>query len=177
MLEIVIPATEYYDEKTNLFVRKEAVKLQLEHSLSSISEWEQKYHKPFFRDTATTRSETISYIKCMTLNSVPDDVYLNLSQSEIQKVQKYIDDSATATVIKQVGGRKNTGQFITAELVYWMMTVYNIPFECDKWHFNKLLTLIRVCDEKSKPQKKMSTKDIHKQNQALNAARRKKAHL
>ena len=64
-------------------------------------------------------------------------------------------------------------EIITSEIVYYWMVMYNIPFECEKWHINRLLTLIRVCTVKMNTEK-MSKKDLYAQNRALNMARRKR---
>ena len=54
-----------------------------------------------------------------------------------------------------------------------LLAAAQIPFSCEKWHLNRLMTLIRVCSEKNTPSKKMNRRDILSQNKALNAARRK----
>ena len=173
MLTITIPATEEFDEIKGVFVYSKEQTLQLEHSLISISKWESKWCKPFLAKQDKTAEEIIDYVKCMTLNkSVSDDVYRCLTQDNISAINEYIGAPMTATYFSnQDKGKKNNEQ-ITSELIYYWMIALQIPFECQKWHINRLLTLIRVCNVKNAPPKKMSKREIISRNAALNAARR-----
>ena len=181
MLEIIVPAGERYDEEKNEFVTiDKPITLQLEHSLISISKWEELWGTPYFSDEEKTDEQIISYLKCMTINrNISASVYDCLSKDNIEAINSYIKAKHTATwfssdekksFIKK-GGRR--GDIITSEIIYYWMIALQIPFECEKWHINKLITLIRVCQEKNEPANKMSKADILKRNAALNAARRK----
>ena len=174
MLEITIPAIEFWDEEKQEFINKKEQTLQLEHSLVSLSKWESKWCKSFLYTKEKTFEETIDYIKCMTITqNVSDDVYTRLTNKNIEDINNYIAAPMTATVFydnKNQGGKNET---VTAELIYYWMISLNIPFECQKWHLNKLLTLIRVCNVKNTPPKKMSKRELMSRNASLNAARRK----
>ena len=174
MLQIKIPAAEAWDENTEEFVTvNEEQVLQLEHSLVSISKWESKWHKPFLGKTEKTTEETLDYIRCMTITqNVKPDIYERLTLSIINQINDYISDSMTATTFsdRQIGTSRET---ITSELVYYWMVSLNIPMECQKWHINRLLTLIRVCNIKNTPPKKMNKREIASRYASLNAARRK----
>lgn len=174
MLTITIPATEEYNEITGEFVYTKEHILQLEHSLISISKWESKWCKPFLVKQDKTSEEVIDYIKCMTLNKgISDDVYGCLTQANINEINEYIGAPMTATTFTEDRNGKQNREIITSELVYYWMISLQIPFECQKWHINRLLTLIRVCNVKNAPPKKMSKRDVMSRNAALNAARRK----
>lgn len=174
MLEIYIPPTELWDESKLEFIILKGQTLKLEHSLVSLSKWESKWHKPFLTKQAKTTEETIDYIKCMTLTqNVDPAIYNSITNDIFMEVNRYIENPMTATTFyndHSKGGGKET---ITAELIYYWMIALNIPFECQKWHLNRLLTLIRVCNIKNQPPKKMSKRDMLSRNAALNAARRK----
>ena len=174
MPEITIPATELWDEEKQEFINKKEQTLQLEHSLVSLSKWESKWCKSFLYTKEKTFEETIDYIKCMTITqNVSDDVYTRLTNKNIEDINNYIAAPMTATVFydnKNQGGKNET---VTAELIYYWMISLNIPFECQKWHLNKLITLIRVCNVKNTPPKKMSKRELMSRNASLNAARRK----
>lgn len=173
MLKITIPSIEQYDEVNNEFIISKEQILQLEHSLVSLSKWESKWHKPFLSKEEKTVEETIDYIKCMTITqNVDDKVYDNLTNDNIREVRDYIQEPMTATTFHSNSNRPNR-ETITAELIYYYMIALNIPFECQKWHLNKLMTLINVCSIKNEPSKKMSKKEIQSRNKALNDARRK----
>lgn len=176
MLTIVVPEGEMFNEKTQEFVYIKGQTLVLEHSLVSLSKWESKWKKPFLNSSDKTPEETIDYIRCMTITKNVDPlIYMNLTQDILNRVNKYIDDTMTATTFndrneKRGGGREQ----ITSELIYYWMVNFNIPFECEKWHLNRLLTLIKVCSVKSQANtKKMSKREILQQNNELNALRRK----
>lgn len=174
MLVLWIPETELYDEIHNEFTFVKKQKIVLEHSLVSLSKWESKWHKPFLSKDTKTTEETIDYIRCMTVNSVDPNVYKCISSSMIDQINHYIGDSMTATTINQQN--RPSREIITAEIIYYWMVALNIPFECQKWHLNRLLTLINVCNIKNKPAKKMSSREILSRNASLNAARRKALH-
>ena len=175
MLTIVIPASEKFNEATNEFIYTKEQKLQLEHSLVSLSKWESRWHKPFLtsKKTAKTQDEIIDYIRCMTITqNVDPNVYYNLSQANADKIQKYIDDPMTATTFNELQKARPSTEVITSELIYYWMIAYNVPVEFEKWHLNRLLTLIKVCSIKNTPPKKMSRREIMNRNKALNASRR-----
>lgn len=175
MLQITIPATEQFNEETNEFVTTKAQTLQLEHSLISLSKWESKWCKSFIDSKDKTTEETLDYVRCMTLTSnVKPEVYQCLTQQNIADINAYIDAPMTATVFNNMGDKGGQKDVITSELIYYWMIANNIPFECEKWHLNRLITLIRVCNIKNAPPKKMSKRDIMSRNAALNAARRQK---
>lgn len=177
MLEIEILEHDLFNEATYEFIKVPACKLKLEHSLISISKWESKWHKSFTSSLKTaTKEEIIDYIKCMTLNSVPNDnVYKGLTDASFKQIIDYINDPMTATTVNDQS-KRGGGTYITSELVYYWMTAFHIPFECEKWHFNRLMTLIRVCSAKNQPPKKMSRGAIMNRNKALNDARRAQLH-
>lgn len=175
MLSITIPATEQFDELRGEFVNTKEQTLQLEHSLVSLSKWESKWHKSFINTKEKTNEETIDYIKCMTLNkNVPDEVYTCLTQRNVDEINRYIEDPMTATTFSEDKNGPKSREIITSELIYYWMISLNIPVvECQKWHINRLLTLIRVCNIKNQPPKKMGRKELMSRNAALNAARKK----
>lgn len=175
MLTIIVPAVEMFNEETNEFlISKKEQTLQLEHSLVSLSKWESKWCKAFLSKEEKTFEETLDYVKCMTITqNVDPEVYNRLTRSNIDEIYKYIESPMTATTFynnQQKGIAKET---VTSELIYYWMISLNIPMECQKWHLNRLLTLIRVCNVKNAPPKKMSRREIMSRNAALNAARRK----
>lgn len=178
MLEITIPEKEYFDEKNSMFFTVPAAKIQLEHSLLSISKWEAKWHKSYFLKEKKTAEEIMDYIRCMTITqNVNPAVYNNLTASNFQKILEYIEDPMTATTFNDppgAGKKKQNHVYTSEEIYYWMLT-YNIPFECQKWHIHRLLTLIRVCNIKSQDEKKMSKSEraaAMARRRELNASRR-----
>lgn len=173
MLQITVPAVEMYDDSINEFVYTKEQTLQLEHSLVSLSKWESKWCKSFIASKDKTNEEVIDYVRCMTLNkNVDPDVYQHLTTSNINQIEKYIAAPMTATYFSEDKKAKHSREVVTSELIYYWMIALNIPFECQKWHLNRLLTLIRVCNVKNQPPKKMSKREIMSRNAALNAARR-----
>lgn len=174
MLRITIPGQEFWDEGKEEFVNTKGTTLQLEHSLVSLSKWESKWHKPFLGKGDKTAEETVDYIRCMTLTqNVDPSVYDFITNEIIERVSSYIDDSMTATWFSKEEKKQAGREVVTAEIIYYWMIALNIPFECQKWHLNRLLTLIQVCNVKNAPPEKLSQKEIAKRNAAINAARRK----
>lgn len=172
MLEITIPQQEFFNNETQMFVYTPEQTIRLEHSLVSISKWESKYHKSFLNSSDKTNAELIDYIRCMCITqNVDDDLFNNLSEENLRDVTAYINDPMTATTINN-RHQTRSREIVTSELIYYWMISLNIPFECQKWHINRLLTLISVCSEKNNPKKKMGTNAILNENAALNAKRR-----
>lgn len=165
---------ERWDEKNGEFIPPITTALQLEHSLLSLSKWESKWCKPFFSKEEKTFEQTLDYIKCMTLNkNIQPEVYGKLSRENIDEINQYIEAPMTATWFPKDSSGKNNRRVITNELIYYWMIALNIPFECQKWHINRLLTLIRVCNIENQPQKKMSKQEIASRNKALNEQRKR----
>lgn len=172
MLKIVIPGIELYDEEKEEFITTKPQTLHLEHSLVSLAKWESKWNKPFLTKDNKTYEETIDYIRCMTITqNASEDTYRLLTSENIQQINEYINLPMTATTFSN---QKKTPskEVVTAEIIYYWMISLNIPFECQKWHLNRLLTLINVCNIKNQPKKKMSKREILNRNKALNKARR-----
>lgn len=175
MLQITIPAVEQWDENEQEFITSKEQTLSLEHSLVSLSKWESKWCKPFLAKDDKTTEETIDYIRCMSMTqNVDPNIFKNITNENIDIVRKYIGSPMTASWFHDEKGGKSNSEQITSELVYYWMISLNIPFECQKWHLNRLLTLIQVCNIKNKPMKKRSKRDIMSRNTALNATRRKR---
>lgn len=178
MLILNIPETELYDERTERFIQVKPIALRLEHSLVSISKWESKWKKPFLsHKERKTLQESRDYVRCMTLNQNVDPlVYYALTSEHFAKINSYIEDKMTATWFNDRNHGAPSREVLTSELIYYQMVAYQIPFECQKWHLSRLLTLIRICNIKNSPGKKMSRSEILANNQKLNAARRKAMH-
>lgn len=182
MLVLKLEPEEFWDEVKQEFVYSDPVEVKLEHSLVSINKWESKWHVPFMgKEHQKTPEEMVDYVRYMILNKNIDDDTLRrivTSEKHMTSIKNYMDDSMTATKFskqQQAQARIHQGgEYITAELIYYWMVALQIPFECEKWHINKLLTLIQVCNLKNTPPKKMSKQEIYAQNRALNAARRAK---
>lgn len=174
MLQITIPEVELWDEKNQRFVYVKEQTLSLEHSLVSISKWESKWCKPFLSKEQKSVEEVLDYVRCMTLTqNVNPDVYKYLTKDNIKEINDYIEAPMSATVIYDQESNRPNREKITSELIYYWMIAMNIPFECQKWHLNRLLKVIQVCSIKNRPPKKMGRQQILSRNAALNEARRK----
>lgn len=177
-LTINVPARNAWDPNIEEFIDFKGAKLLLEHSLISISKWESKWHVNFIGNKEINDEKLRSYVQCMTINEKTVDplAYQFLTNGNMQDILAYIDDPMTATTFSGTKRQSGMGRKITSELVYFWMTAFNIPFECEKWHFNRLYTLIRIADIENSPKKRKSNNDIYKANDRLNAARRAAAH-
>lgn len=193
MFEITIPGEELWDARRAEFTSTKAVTLRLEYSLVSLSKWESKWHIPFFDDSMEKTPEQMQdFVRCMTVTQgVDPTVYARLTVENLNAIYRYMEDPMTATWFAGEGrpGEKNqngtekrrarrrppgTGKVLTSEVLYSRMFQAGVPIECERWHLNRLMTLIRVCQEEQAPPRKMSRKDALRQRRELNAARMKK---
>lgn len=174
MLRITIPSQKAWDSIKEEFIETKEYKLQLEHSLVSISKWESKWHKPFLSTEEKSIEEVIDYIRCMTLTqNIDPKAYMFLTAENIEQINEYIEDPMSATTFSD-GNRQLSKEIITSEIIYYWMITFNIPLECQKWHISRLMTLIKVCSIKNSPQKRMSANEILNRNRELNEYRKKK---
>lgn len=173
MLLVNVPAVELFDEETNQFVTFNAESLLLEHSLVSISKWESFTEKPFLGKAPKTNEETIDYIRMMNLSPVNDpEVYSHLTSANLKEISDYIVANMTATWFTDTKSGSG-GEIITAEIIYYWMIALQVPMECQHWHLNRLLTVIKVLNEKNGPAKKMTPRDAAAQQRRLNEERLK----
>lgn len=173
MLTIVIPGTEMFDETTSEFVTVDDITLDLEHSLVSLSKWESKHEKPFLGREEKSTEEVHEYVKAMTLTpNIPPEAFGKLSDKNFEEINAYIDAKMTATWFNDPPGAPPSRDVITAELIYYWLIVFQIPFECQHWHLNRLFTLIRVCNLKQAKPKKMGRAEAAARNRELNARRK-----
>jgi hypothetical protein len=172
VLTISVPFAEEFNDETQKFEVTESFDLELEHSLASVSKWEQCFEKPFLGSDDKTPEETLAYVSMMILTpKVPADILARLSKENFEDINNYINAKMTATWFREDKNQRPSREIITAEIIYHWMIHYNVWLEAEHWHLNKLLTLIRVCNQKNAPQKKMSKREQIAQRQKLNAER------
>lgn len=173
MLTILVKGNEFFNEETEEFESYGDVVLNLEHSLVSLSKWESKFEKPFLEPGQKTPYEILEYVRCMILTAdFPEDVLNRLSSGNIEQINSYIESKQSATTFGEMPSKKVKGETITSELIYYWMVAFNIPFECETWHLNRLFSLVRICNLKNSKPKKMSKHEIATRNRELNAKRR-----
>jgi len=174
MLKLEIPIKEWFDDSTSRFVVGEAITLEFEHSLASLSKWESFFEKPFLGSDEKTREETLWYVQnAMLLTpNVSQDVLSRFSKENFDTINEYINAKQTATWFRETEHKRPSREIVTAEVIYHWMVSYKIWLECEHWHLNRLLTLIKVCNEKAAPPKKMNRREQIAERQKLNAQRK-----
>ena len=173
MLVIVVDGEEFFDEHTSEFTSVPNVTLEMEHSLVSLSKWESKFKKPFLGPSEKTLEETMGYIEAMVVSNNCDASVLNrMNSSHFDQINNYIASTESATTFNTMPKTKGSTEIITSELVYYWLIAFNIPFECENWHLNRLFSLIQICNIKNSNPKKMSRNEIATRNRALNEQRK-----
>ena len=173
MLKITVPSVEMFDDRTAEFIVEPEVQLELEHSLVSLSKWEEKFEKPFLENKDPTTEETVYYVQCMILNpEIAQEVILRLTSEHYKEINEYMNRKMTASWITETEPKTRNHEIITAELIYYWMTVFNMPLECEQWHLNKLFTFIQIANVKQSKPKKMSRSEIAQRNRQLNEQRK-----
>ena len=178
MLKLTIPGIENWDRENQEFVYTDAVELELEHSLVSLSKWEEEFEKPFLSSEQKTTEETLAYFRHMTLTpDVPPEVYNRLTSAHVEQINTYLGAKMTATWFNEHGSKKGPvrKEVVTSEIIYNWMLDMQIPLDRENWHLNKLITLIKVRNEKNAPNdksKQMSTREIAQRNRELNERRK-----
>lgn len=173
-----MPEIELFNNDTLEFTYVKGMTIVLEHSLVSISKWESSWEKPFISNDPMTSEEVLDYVKCMTITqNVPDVLYTALTGKQFDEIEEYINKPMTATTFyKEEGsperGRAKRTRVITNEVIYHNMIQYGIPMECQKWHLNRLLTLMEVARIAREPAKKLSRGEIAERNRRMNRMRR-----
>lgn len=175
MLTLIIKGDEYFDETSSKFITVGDVELVLEHSLIALSKWESIVKKPFLSKESKPPDEIRLYIEAMIISpNFPPDIASRLSQEHMDAVNAYIDSSESATTFGSMPETRGRGETVTSELIYYWMVAFNIPFECQTWHLNRLFSLIRICNLKNTKPKRMSRQQLAERNRALNEQRRAK---
>lgn len=173
MLQLLIVTDEGFDEAKGEFVASETVELELEHSLVSVSKWESKWELPFLQGPDKTSEQVLDYVRMMCFREIPSDkLFEKFTRGNFDTINTYINARMSATWFSDKGEQPNR-EIITAELIYYWMVSHGIPFECQNWHLNRLLTLIRVCNAKNAPKKKMNHAEAAEQRRILNDQRRR----
>jgi len=173
MLTLNVKGGESFNEETQEFDSRQDFVLELEHSLVSLSKWESKFNKAFLDNKPKSNVEILQYIDSMILNPIyPEDIVSWLGSDNLTKIKEYIESPASATTFGQMPERGGRGEVITSELIYYWLVAFNIPFEVERWHLNRLFALVRICNIKNQKPTKTSKSDIARRNRELNAQRR-----
>lgn len=160
-----------------LSIEVKGTKLEFEHSLVSLSKWEEIHEKPFFawnKDDTKTTEEMLSYFEQMLVSPADrTDLVSQLKPEDYLTLVEYINASRTATVVREVQQKPGPKENVTSELIYYWMIAFQIPFEAKTWHLNRLMTLVRVCGVKNSKPEKQSPAAAAARYRELNAQRRK----
>ena len=173
MLTIFVSDRELYDETTEEFVLQPSFVLRLEHSLVSLSKWESKFEKAFLGKEAKTNEELRGYIECMIQDGPTDQESLSrLTSRHFDEIRDYIESAQTATKFGELPKKTTKAETVTAELIYFWLVTFNIPFEVETWHLNRLFALVRICNMKNQKPTRKSKAEMTRQYREMNARRR-----
>ena len=180
MLKLKLPSLDIWDQETEEFSSVPEIDLEFEHSLYTISIWESRFKKPYLNEKNKTPEETMAYfyIMCQNPPMSEEDFVKRLDTKTVKKLSEYMADAMTATVITENRPQKPGKEVITNEIIYYWMVSLQIPFECQYWHLNRLMTLIRVTSIKKaeandpKASKRAASREQLQRNNDLNELRK-----
>jgi hypothetical protein len=173
--KFTIQDTEMWDPVTRRFYDVKGTTFTIEHSLVALSKWESKWKKHLLGNPNLTTEELLDYYRCMVIEEDVDPrVFYCLSQEQLKEISDYLGDTMTATFF---GSSKNDPPItdnrpVTSELIYYWMFTAGIDKECENWHINRLMTLIRVASEENKPKKERTAGETMAHHRALLKAHR-----
>lgn len=186
MLTLVVPPgepKEYFNSVDSTFVYGDpfpGATITMEHSLYTISKWEEKWKIPYLSKKEKTPEQTIDYIRFMAFpESIDDVVFENLTEENIKQINEYINGSFTAAKTGNIAVQEGKSRYnpdMSADDIYASMVMARIPFECQHWHISRLLALLDIIGKKQNPPKKMGKNELLRRNAKLNAARKAKHH-
>jgi hypothetical protein len=173
MLTIVVPGDEFFDNDKEEFLTQGDTVLHLEHSLVSLSKWETIFEKPFLGKEEKTTEEMVAYVHCMNVgDEIPPAVFSRITKENVSDINAYINAKKSATWFSELPTAPRASEIITSELIYYWLVTFNIPFEVETWHLNRLFNLIKICNIKSAKPKKMSRSELAARNKKLNEQRK-----
>jgi hypothetical protein len=179
MLTLNVEGDEFFDSEKQMFFYTKPSLINLEHSLISVAKWEAHWKKPYLPSWSAPGMqgpvEELDYIRCMIIGKFEEHIPALIQQNHLAEVRAYMLDSHTASVSHRIGKSETSKKTVTSELIYFWMIKFGIPFECEKWHFNRLLSLIDVCNLKEAElsgKNKMSAQESAEWRNQLNKKRR-----
>ena len=178
MLEIKVEETEIaidIDDKTKL-IRVPSRTLRLEHSLSSLSKWEENWEIPFYSKDKKNAKQLLSYVKMMSIEPIDDHTLAVLGKKQFDQINDYLNSKRSATWFSDENKKVTNGPVVTSELIYYWMSAFGIPFECDKWPIQRLMNLIKIhqikAEQASGKKSRTNRSEMLSERQALNMKRR-----
>ncbi len=172
MLKLTVVLSEDFDEETSKIV-KQTIDIELEHSLASLSKWEEKWRIPLLSSQEKTEEQNIDYLRCMCLTpDVSPEVFYSLTVEQQTAIADYLDTQHTATWFSQQP-QARSGEAITAELIYFWMSSFQIDWEAQYWNLSRLLTLVQVFSVKQDNKPKRQSSRAHQADMMKENARRR----
>lgn len=175
MLELHLPETEFFDRANSKIIRVPEVTLHLKHSLLTLSKWETIWEIPFLGEGKKTTEQLYSYVNIMAGGDLDELTLSRLTSEHYEKLNAYLSSKQSATWFSESPNQRRSTQTVTSELIYFWMTTYNIPFECENWPFPRLMNLIRIASIKNDPdagKKKRNKSQMLSERAMLNKKRR-----
>lgn len=151
------------------------LEIELEHSLVSVSKWEELFEKPFFGMVEKTPEEMTEYFRMMVVGELPEQDFIRmLRPAHVQQIGTYINSQRSGTTFRDTPGQRGGPQIVTSEQIYGWLVTFRIPFyPVEHWHINRMMNLIRIQSIANTKQKPISHAQRMEDQRALNAERKK----